>query len=432
MNLVTRALALTSRRAWSPQPISNLDAWMDVAALGGVRVGGGYLTPEMALTLVPVYAAVRVLSSAVASCPLITYRGAGPERVEAPNHPLADTLRRLPNPEMTAFEFWEMAMGHLLLWGNFYAELERNPYGVVALWPLRPDRMRLVRNQQDEIVYVYRREDGTHRAFSWQDMLHVRGQAVLDTLCPRSAVAYGAEAIGLGLAAQDFGAKFYTNDSRPGGILTVDGKLTDEAGARLKAAWEQMHAGGQNRWRVAVLENGVTWQAIGVPPEQAQFLQTRQFQRTEIAGLFGVPLHMLGDLSRATWANIEHQSIEFVTHSIEPWTTRIEQAVWRDVFRITTGKRDHSAEFYTDLLRRGDAKSRQESLAIMRQNGVITGNEWRRIEGMNPLPADVGDVALVNGNMIPIEKATAPEPPPAPPAPALPPASEGENDEPTE
>lgn len=419
MNLVNRALALVDRRAWSPQPIDNLDAWIDTHAGLSWSAAGVVVSPEAAMRLVPFYAAVRVLSTAVASCPLITYRRQpNGGRIEATGHDLYDLLRRLPNPEMTAFEFWETAMGHLLLWGNFYAELERNPYGVTALWPLRPDRMAVGRDTSDNLVYLYRPlPNDPPRLFRFDDVLHVKGQMLLDVLTGRSPASYGAEAIGLGLAAESFGARFFGNDSRPGGILTVDGRLSDEAAERLRTSWESMHAGGHNRWRVAVLENGVTWQAIGVPPEDAQLLQTRQFQRAEIAGLTGVPLHMLGDLSRATWANIEHQGIEFADYAVEPWTTRIEQCIWRDVFRVSPGKRSHEAEFDTRRLKQGDAKTRSESFAIMRQNGVINADEWRQAEGLNPVGGEIGSAYLVNGNMIGVARAVAPpEPPAAPPS----------------
>lgn len=419
MNLVSRALAITGLRSWYPQPIENLDAWIEAAPNGMTRGSGVALRPETALYLTPVYAAVRVLSSAVASCPLITFREIGDGRQETPDHPLYDVLRWSPNPEMTAFEFWEMAMGHLLLWGNCFAELERNAYGVVALWPLRPDRMRLARDSRDELVYVYSLGNGQNRLFAYDDILNIRGQAVLDPLSGRSAVYYGAEAIGLGLATESFGAKFFENDSRPGGILTVDGKLSDDAASRLKVQWDAMHGGAQNRWRVAVLENGVSWQTIGVPPEQAQFLETRQFQRTEIAGLFGVPPHLIGDLSRATWANIEHQSIEFVTHSVEPWTTRIEQALRRDVFRISAGKRSHRAEFDTKILKQGDQLTRSNALQIMRQNGVISADDWRQAEGMNPTGDEAGKVLLVSSLMVPVADAVEPPPPPPAPMPAI-------------
>lgn len=427
------------RRARGDVSLGTLDAAMDLQAaiayvLSGQTVG---VTPERAMCLVPVYAAVSVLSESVAQCPLITYKALSRrEKVETPDHPLYDLLMWQPNPEQTAFEFWEMAVANLALWGNFYAEIERNAYGIVGLWPLRPDRMRIVRDEQtDELIYLYTvPNESLPRPFPFRDIFHIRGKAVLEAVRGTSPVQFGAEAIGLAAAAERFGSKFFSNDSRPGGILSVAGKLSKEARERLVASWEQMHKGGENRWRVAVLEEGANWQTVGVPPEQAQFLETRKFQRTEIAALFRVPPHMIGDLERATFSNIEHQSIEFVTYSIEPWTTRIEHAARRDLFRTMAGKRSHLAEFYTDLLKYGDFKTRAEALAIMRQNGALTANEWRLEAGYSP--HSDGNVLLVNGNMIPVKAANeavssmAPKPEPAAPAEPVDEDTEGD-DEPT-
>lgn len=436
MNLATRAMGLMERRARGDISLGNLDAFMDALVAGMPSATGMTVTPERALYLAPVYAAVSVLAEAVASCACVTYKvGDGGERTEAPGHSLYDVLRWAPNPEMTAFEFWEMAMGHALLWGNFYAEIERNAYGIKALWPLRPDRMRIVRDSDDELVYLYTMPgQQAPRPFSFLEVFTIRGKAVLEAVRGTSAIDYGREAIGLAMSAERFGAKFFGNDSRPGGVLQYAGKLSKEAKERLKESWEQSHGGSENRWRIAVLEDGVTWQTIGVPPEQAQFLETRKFQRSEIAALFRVPPHMIGDLEHATFSNIEHQGIQFVTNSIEPWTTRIEQAMRRDLFRIAPGMRSHRAEFDTDPLKYGDFLTRQNALAIARQNGVITANDWRRELNLNPHPD--GNVLLVNGNMIPISQANEP-PKPAPPPPlALPVAApsddEGDDDEPSD
>lgn len=435
MNLITRAMDKMERRARGDVSLGTLDTAMDLQqAMAYVLSGQTYgVTPERAMCLVPVYSAVSVLSESVAQCPFITYKAISRrEKVEAPDHSLSDLLMWQPNPEQTAFEFWEMAVANLALWGNFYAEIERNAYGIVGLWPLRPDRMRIVRDERDELLYLYTvGSESIPRPFPFRDIFHIRGKAVLEAVRGTSPVQFGAEAIGLGAAAERFGSKFFSNDSRPGGILTVAGKLSQEARERLIAGWEKAHRGAENRWRVAVLEEGANWQTIGVPPEQAQFLETRKFQRTEIAALFRVPPHMIGDLERATFSNIEHQSIEFVTYSIEPWTTRIEHAARRDLFRTMAGKRSHMAEFYTDLLKYGDFKTRAEALAIMRQNGALTGNEWRLEVGYSP-HAD-GDVLLVNGNMIPVKQAnqavSSMAPAPGPAAPAEPAAAPDEGDD---
>lgn len=403
MNLVHRALNLVERRSFN-MPLSTLDALMDAAVGGRPTAAGVPVSAEGALSLVPVNAAVGVLSEGVASTPLITYKRLARGKDRAPDHPLYDLLHDQPNPELTSLEYWDLVVGHAATWGNHYSEIERTPYGVTGLWPLRPDWMRVTRDAAGDLAYVYSQPGLQPRTFPVVDIFHVRDRT-RDGVLGISRIAQAREAIGLAGAAEGFGARFFGNDSRPGGILSVEGRLTDEGAGRLKRAWEAMHAGGQNRWRVAVLENGVTWQQVGIPPADAQFLETRKFQRTEIAALFRVPPHMIGDLERATFSNIEQQSIEFVTYSLRPWMVRIEKAVLRDLFRITAGKRSHFAEFLIDGLLRGDAYTRAQALAIQRQNGVITANEWREIENRNPI--DGGDGLLVNGNMIPVDQAAS-------------------------
>jgi HK97 family phage portal protein len=430
MNLATAALSLFDRRA---QSISQLDEWMERASFGRPSAAGISVSPDSAQYLVPVTASIGVLSEGVAATPLITYRrrpDGGRER--AMEHRLYDVLHDQPNPELTSFEYWELVVGTVAAWGNHYSEIERDDTGVRALWPLRPDCMTIARTTRGDLAYVYRQpNDNQPRVFMFDDIFHVRDRT-RDGVEGISRISQAREAIGLATATERFGARFFGNDSRPGGILTVDGKLSDEGATRLKKSWEAMHGGDQNRWRVAVLENGATWQAIGVPPEDAQFLETRKYQRSEIASLFRVPPHMIGDLERATFSNIEHQSIEFAMYSLRPWMVRIEKAITRDLFRITAGKRQHYAEFLLDSVLRGDAITRANALAIQRQNGIITANEWREVENRNRITG--GDELLVNGNMIPVDQAgKKPDPPPAAPvAPVAPAQPEGENDEPTD
>jgi HK97 family phage portal protein len=404
--------------------IAQLDAAMDLAIAGPGSVAGIQVTPDSAMRLATVFAVVRVLAESVASLPFITYKklaDGGKER--ATDHPLYDLLRYEPNPETTALEFWETAMGHLLLWGNFYAQIERNGYGVVALWPLRPDRMAVAR-LDDQVIYVYREPNGQTTGFRFDEIFHVRGLS-FDGLTGVSPIAYARESIGLALAAEAYGARFFANDSRPGGLLSYAGKMNKEAKDRLREAWAEMQSGA-NRGKVGVLDDGWSWQQIGVPPEDAQFLETRKYQRTDICAIFRVPPHKVGDLERATFSNIEHQSIEFVTDSLRPWLVRIEQAVRRDLFRITAGKRSHFAEFLVDALLRGDAMSRSQALAIQRQNGVITANEWREVENRNRVEG--GDDLLVNGAMTPLDQVGAPPPPPPAPALPAPPPGDGQQE----
>jgi HK97 family phage portal protein len=365
---------------------------------------GRAVTEESALSSVAVYACVRVIAETVATLPLLVYRRLGRGRERAPDHPLYPLLHDQANPEQTAVEFRENLLGHALLWGNGYAEIERGPGGSIrALWPLRPDRMAVERDRADRLVYTYELPDGGRVPFPFASVLHLRGFG--GGLTGLSPVAMAREAIGLSLAVEEYGARFFGNDSRPGGVLQYPGTLSDEALTRLKSSWEQGMRGLAHRHRVAVLEGGVSWQQIGIPPQDAQFLDTRKFQLGEIARLFRVPPHLIGELDRATWGNIEHQAIDFVVHTIRPWLVRTEQALRRDLFGLLPARLrdDYHAEHLVDGLLRGDAMSRAQALATQRQNGVITANEWREIENRNPIAG--GDELLVNGTMVPVDQA---------------------------
>lgn len=427
MSLPARALdligkaAMVGRRADRPTA-GDLYAR---AIEGGERTATGRRVDEAgALRTLAVYACVRVIAETVATLPGITYRRTATGKDRAPRHRLYRTLHDRPNPEMTSVEWRETMLGHALLWGNAYNEIEADRRGrPVALWPLRPDMMQLDRDDRDQPIYVYTLPDGKPVGFRRDQIHHVR--AFGSGLLGLSPIAVAREAIGLALAVEEYGARFFGNDSRPGGILVHPARLGAEAAKNIKASWEEAFKGLSNRHRVAVLEEGMQWQAVGVPPQDAQFLETRKFQLDEIARLFRVPPHMIGILDRATWGNIEHQAIDFVTHTIRPWLVRLEQAADRDLFARTdplpvedgveVGERAHFVEYLVDGLLRGDATARANALAVQRQNGVITANEWRALENRNPI--DGGDALLVNGNMVPVDQAgKAPAPAAGPPS----------------
>ncbi len=419
-SLVARLLGAPQQRSgtWYPQTLGDLDAWMDRA--GGLGAASGRTVgPDNALLSVPVYACVKVLAETIASLPLLVYRrldDGGKRR--APEHPLYDLLHDRPNPEMTAYELREALVGHLCLWGNAYCEIERAPGLVKALWPLRPDRMTPIRDGGNRLAYEYRLPDGQKKLFPFESIMHWRGLSS-NGIVGYSPITLAREAVGLSLATEEFGARWFGNGSRPSGVLQHPGKLSKEAHGQLKESWEDDHRGLSNAQRVAILEEGMTWQSIGVPPEDAQFLQTRSYQLRDIARIYRVPLHLVGDLERATFSNIEHQSLEFVKYTLVPWLVRIEQAIKRDLFGISDGKRSYYAEHLVDGLLRGDIKSRYEAYAVARQNGWMNANEIRELENANRVPG--GDVYLVNSAMVPLDaagKPQQPEPAPRPTAPA--------------
>lgn len=380
--------------------LANPDSWL-VEALGGRPAASGVNVNEStAMRFTAVFAAVRVLAETIASLPLPVYRRLVPRGKErAPEHPLYQVLHDRANDEMTSFTWRETSMGHLCLWGNTYSEIEFGKDGYVrALWPLRPDKTWPEREPRTgKLVYKTILPDGTGAVLPAYRVLHIPGLG-FDGLMGYSPVRLAREAIGLGLAAEEFGARFFANDARPGAVLEYPGKLSKEAKDNLRRSWEEMHQGLNKRHRIAILEEGMKLHEIGIPPEDAQFLETRKFQVVEIARIFRVPPHMLADLERSTFSNIEHQSIEFVVHTIRPWLVRWEQVINWKLF-TEAERKIYFAEFLVDGLLRGDIESRYRAYAVARQWGWMSANDIRELENMNPVPG--GDVYLIPLNMVP-------------------------------
>lgn len=405
MSILSRLIELRATKGGSSS-LNEPQDWL-LTALGAQRtVTGKTVSETSALSTVAVYACVTVLASTVATLPLPVYRrlaGGGKER--APEHRLYGLLHDAPNPEMSAVEFREALMGHLALWGNAYAEIERDRAGrPLYLWPLRPDYMAIKRDGNSALLYEYT-VGGSVYGLSADRVLHIRGLSN-DGIAGYGPISLAREAIGMAGAVEEYGARFFGNDSSPGGILVHPGKLSKPAKDNLKAGWEMAHSGLANKHRVAVLEEGVKWEAVGIPPADSQFLETRKFQATEICRLFRIPPHMIGDLDRATFSNIEHQSLEFVIHTIRPWTVRWEQAIQRALF-APQERSTYFAEHVIDGLLRGDIQSRYQAYAIGRANGWLSADDIRELENMNPLPDDQGKIYLVPMNMVPADQLTA-------------------------
>ena len=389
MGIFTRLLQPEKR---SLEDIPELKGWL----FGATTAAGVDVTPESALNLLAVYACIRVLAEAVAQLPLIVYRrldGGGKER--ATDHPLYPILHDLPNREMTSFTFRETLVGHQCGWGNAYAEIEWSGAGeVIGLWPLRPDAMKVTRDAAG-LVYEYGTGADKRVLPGWR-VLHVPGLG-FDGRVGYTPIEIAREAIGIGLAAQEFEARFFQNDARPGIVLEHPGHLGDEAYEHLKNSWTDEHGGVMNASRPGILEEGMKIHEVGLPAKDVEFLSTRKFQKQEIASLYRVPPHMIADLERATFSNIEQQSLEFVVFTLTPWLTRWEQAItWK---LIPPGQRsEYFAEFLVDGLLRGDMASRYTAYATGRQNGWLSANDIRERENMNPVEG--GDVYLIPMNMI--------------------------------
>jgi HK97 family phage portal protein len=367
----------------------------------GGTTSGKTVNERTAMQTTAVYACVRILAEAVASLPLHTYKYNKNGKEKAIDHPLYYLLHDEPNPEMTSFVFRETLMSHLLLWGNAYAQIIRNGKGeVIAIYPLMPDRMRVDRTKNGDLFYEYQTDKGNVTLSRWE-VMHIPGLG-FDGLIGYSPIAMAKNAIGMAIATEEYGATFFSNGANPGGVLEHPGVVKDPK--RVRESWNSVYQGSKNAHKIAVLEEGMKFKSIGIPPEQAQFLETRKFQINEIARIFRIPPHMIGDLEKSSFSNIEQQSLEFVKYTLDPWVIRWEQAMQKALLSKAE-KKKYFIKLNVDGLLRGDYASRMQGYAIGIQNGFLSPNDVRELENMNTTPH--GDVYLVNGNMLKLEQAGA-------------------------
>lgn len=380
--------------------------------LMGPTAAGKTVNERSAMQLTAVYACVRILAEGIAGLPLHLYKcGKNGSREKAVEHPLYFLLHDEPNPEMTSFVFRETLMTHLLLYGNCYCQIIRDGRGqVTALYPLMPNQMSVDRDEKGQLYYTYLRsgeevdtmKKGTVYLLP-EDVLHIPALG-FDGLVGYSPIAMAKNSIGMGLACEEYGAKFFANGAAPSGVLEHPGTIKDIT--RLRESWNAIYGGSKNAGKVAILEEGMHYSPISISPNEAQFLETRKFQVDEIARIFHVPPHMIGDLERSTFSNIEQQSLEFVKYTLNPWVCRWEQALTRSLLSPKE-KREYSIKFNVDGLLRGDYQSRMNGYAVGRQNGWMSANDIRELENLDRISAEQGgDLYLVNGNMIQMTDAT--------------------------
>jgi HK97 family phage portal protein len=405
-----RSAARAFARA-SAGPTSGLatpERWVEDWFSGGTSNSAGVrVDHDTALTYSPFFAGVRVISEDVGSLPFPLYERVGERgKKRADGHPLFNVLRNEANPMMSSQQLRETLQGHALMWGNGVAQVVTHPRtGVVEeLWPLRPDRLRIcvkwLPGGRFTKVFQYRDDvNGIYATLLPDEVLHIAGLGY-DGVRGYPIVEYAAHSIGLGLATEMHGAKVFSNGSAPGGALTHPGVLSPEARGRMAADWENIHRSINNAHRVAILEEGVTWQAVGMPNDSAQFLETRKLQVTEAARWLRLPPHKIGDLDRATFSNIESQQIDYVASALRTWLVRWEQAVHTQLL-TTEEKGRYYAEHLLDALLRGDTLSRYQAYAIGRQWGWLSTNDVRAPENLNPVEG--GDTYLVPMNMVPAD-----------------------------
>jgi len=409
--------AITARLDETRSTLATPDAWLLNALIGGKTASGVSINADTALTLSAVYNAVAIIAGTVGALPLHLFRKLEPRgRERATDHPVENLLAVEPDAEVPPYYFWETLLGHVLLRGNGYAQIIRDGGSMpTALHIFDPRRVQPIRTEQLQLLYEIK--DGRGQVIAKlpaDQVLHIRGLGY-DGLVGYPVIWYARESMGMGKAAEVYGAALFANSATPSGILSHPTKLRKEGRDKLREAWEAMHGGVGNAHRVAVLEEGLTWTAVGMDPKDSQFLQTRKFQIAEIARWFNLPMHKLKDLERTTNNNIEAENRSFIDDSIMPWLIRITQEVRLKLINKPERK-IYFAEHILDARLRGDTGARYAAYASARQWGILSINEIRDKENMNPIP-EGGDVYLQPLNMQPAtdeppEPPAKPEPPP--------------------
>jgi HK97 family phage portal protein len=366
------------------------------------------------MQMTAVYACVRVLAESIASLPLHVYRRSGSGNQErAEDHPLYFLLHDEPNPEMTSYTLRETMMVHILLYGNSYAQILRNGRGeAVGLYPLLPNRMSIERDEKTgQLFYRYTRVtqepptmEGSTVVLPTEEVLHIPGLS-MDGLVGLTPIAACLNAVGAGLAADEYSSRYYANGAAPLGILETPTLIKNPE--LLRQSWNEAFGGSRNAGKVAVLEQGVTFKPVSLSPQDSQLLETRRFSVEEICRIFRVPPHMVQNLERATFNNIEQMSLDFVMYSLMPYLKRWEQSMSRALLSREE-KKTLEIRFNVDGLLRGDYKSRMEGYSVGINNGFLCPNDVRELEGFDRIPAELGgDTFLVQGAMIPLHMAGA-------------------------
>ncbi len=432
MGILDRAFERRSTEQTFPLGWLRDPSWASVFSGGSIT--GAHITPENALRISGWFACLRIISSAVGKTPRITYRRLKKGKERAVNHPVYGICHDAPNPFMTPMEFFKLGQLCLLSYGNSFSFIERNGGGdVVALWPMHPSRIRLQIVYDENggprrIWYFHYPQNGGEQRLPMESVLHVRGLSC-DGILGYSPVDLMREALGLAKIEEEYRARFFFNDARPGAIVEYPGTMSSEAFERYKRDWTETYAGLGNKFKIGFLEQGLKWHDVGLPPQTAQFIEGRQFQLEELARITGVPLVLLQSVEKTTsWGTgVAEIKRAFLENCLLDWFVEWEQRLSAALFTPTERKTyfvEHELKNYL----RGDPKTEAEVLQIERRNGVINADDWLEITNRNPLPNKLGQIYIVEGNMTTLDKVGQGSQAPA--TPSLP-ASNGNGASPT-
>lgn len=396
MGLLDRAF---ERRSTEMQLSLRDPALREIFGGGSQTTAGIRINQATAMRIGAVYACVNAISQDMAKMPYFVYEDQGEKGSrKAIEHPLYRILKSKPNPYMTSFVFRQLMQAWLLTWGNAFAEIERDNAGkVIALWPWRPDRVRM-RVVGKKLYYLYLDPDGGEIPYSQDEVLHLRGLGD-DGICGYSVIALHRESLGLCQASLEYRARFFANDARPGGVLEHPGALSDLAKKNLR---ESIYGttGGKDQRSFAILEEGMKWHDVGIPPNDAQYIEGWEAGKKEIAALFRVPPYKIGILEPGTvsHSSVEQASLDYYQDCLLAWIILWEQTVDGTMFTDAEGRR-----FYTKLnadhILRADSLTRAQVLQIWRRNGILNADEWRGKEEMNPLPGGEGKTYVIEAAM---------------------------------
>lgn len=406
----------TTIRKWFSKPDKYADIPLDDVLRNQIsnrpinsHVHSGVVVNEWtALNFTNVLACVRAIAETMASLPAPVYQrmaNGGKQRLRS--HPVYKAFAISPDGDLPAMQWRESGMVHLLVWGNWYNEIETTKGGdLLNLHLIAPNRVTPERTKSGKIQYLV---SGSNVPIPADRMLHVGGLG-FDGFKGYSPIRLGRETIGLGMATERFGAAWFGNGSRGQGVLTHPQKLSDDARENLRRSIEEVHGGVDNSHKWMIIEEGMTAQQIGVPPEDAQFLGTRLFQLQEICRLYRISPALVGDLSRSTFSNQEQESINFVVHTLRPWCCRIENEINRKLFS-PNDQDEVFVEFLLDGLLRGDQATRNAAYAVGRQWGWYSADDVLEMENRNPLPDGQGTIYMVPAGYVNAATLVAPDEP---------------------
>lgn len=385
------------RAANETRDYADLEALLRSVTGEGMSTSGVYVSQDSASRFAAVAACERVLTNDVAQLPLVLYRRTGDQRTPAVQDPLYRLLHDRPNEWQTSFEWRKLKQRDLMFRGAAYSMIVRGVGArVQELLRLHPDKVKPKQDDRTlEVSYEYTRRDGRRVMLTARDVFVLRGPSD-DGVTPLTPVQLFRETIGDGIALREHGSRFFSNGAKPLGVLHYEGEMSKTARQAFRDDWDEVYKGGANAHKTLLLPDGTKYTPVTITMEDAQYLEARKFNRSEICGIYGVPPHRVGDLDRATFSNIEHQHLAYVTNDLTPHLVNWEQALARDLLDNDPAR---YFKFNVDAFLRGDSKSRAEALQIRRRNGIISANEWRELDDMNPRPDPGGDEYIVERNM---------------------------------